>query len=116
MFQVNFFHDHTKVVICPLMQAVTYIDDKKVFRVYRMQLLERYGCGKDLASRLRYASTMVERLMNPRSGSSSTAGSHKQQQQQRPGSASVSAAAAAALAAAAPPSHAHQPPYRSTHS
>ena len=51
--QVNFFHDHTKCIICPLMQAVTYIDEKKNFRTYRMKLMEKHGCSKELASRLR---------------------------------------------------------------
>ncbi len=78
VLQVNFFHDHTKVIVCPLMQAITYIDDKKTFRVYRMKLIERFGCSRELFSRLRYACTMVERLLNPRSSGSSASGSHKQ--------------------------------------
>ena len=55
------------------MQAVTYIDEKKAFRIFRLKLCEKYGCSKELASRLRYACTMVERLLTPRSGSSSSA-------------------------------------------
>ncbi|KAK6973775.1 serine/threonine-protein kinase PLK1 [Biomphalaria glabrata] len=69
--QINFFQDHTKVIVCPLMAAVTYIDEKREFRTYRLNLIEKYGCSRDLASRLRYARTMVERLINSKSASSS---------------------------------------------
>ncbi|XP_059164290.1 serine/threonine-protein kinase PLK1-like isoform X2 [Physella acuta] len=65
--QINFFQDHTKIIVCPLMAAVTYIDEKREFRTYRLNLIEKYGCSRDLASRLRYARTMVERLLNSKS-------------------------------------------------
>lgn len=68
--QINFFQDHTKVILCPLMGAVTYIDEKQEFRTFRLSLIEQNGCCKELASRLRYARTMVERLLQTRSGSS----------------------------------------------
>lgn len=45
------------------MSAVTYIDEAKLFRTYRLDRISKYGCGKDLASRLRYAKTMCERLI-----------------------------------------------------
>jgi polo-like kinase 1 len=61
--QINFFQDHTKVIICPLMSAISYIDENKTFRTYRLPLIEHYGCSKDLHSRLRYAKTMTERLI-----------------------------------------------------
>ncbi|KPP61270.1 serine/threonine-protein kinase PLK1-like [Scleropages formosus] len=61
--QINFFQDHTKLILCPLMAAVTYIDEKREFRTYKMSLIEQYGCNKELASRLRYARTMVEKLL-----------------------------------------------------
>lgn len=90
--QINFFEDHSKVILCPLMGAVTYIDDKKTFRTYRFSLLEEFGCSKELASRLQYAKTMVERLLTPRSASASST------QKATP------AASAAATTAAAPSS------------
>ncbi|KAK7099028.1 serine/threonine-protein kinase PLK1-like [Littorina saxatilis] len=68
--QINFFQDHTKIILCPLMAAVTYIDEKREFHTFRMNLIEQYGSTKDLASRLRYARTMVERLLTSKSGSS----------------------------------------------
>ncbi|KAF6126444.1 polo like kinase 1 [Phyllostomus discolor] len=65
--QINFFQDHTKLILCPLMAAVTYINEKRDFRTYRLSLLEEYGCSKELASRLRYARTMVDKLLSSRS-------------------------------------------------
>lgn len=66
--QINFFQDHTKIILCPLMAAVSYIDEKREFRTYKLSLIEEFGCSKELASRLRYARTMVEKLQNTRSG------------------------------------------------
>ncbi|XP_039273722.1 serine/threonine-protein kinase PLK1-like [Styela clava] len=64
--QINFFADHTKIILCPLMGAVTYIDDNRKFRTYRLSSLEKYGCCKELAHRLRYARTMLEKLKTSR--------------------------------------------------
>ncbi|NXX96049.1 PLK1 kinase, partial [Centropus bengalensis] len=65
--QINFFKDHTKVILCPLMAAVTYIDEKRDFRTYKLSLIEEHGCSEELASRLRYARTMVEKLLSSKS-------------------------------------------------
>ncbi|XP_037620896.1 serine/threonine-protein kinase PLK1 [Sebastes umbrosus] len=62
--QINFFQDHTKLILCPLMGAVTYIDEKREFRTYKLTLLEEFGCTKELASRIRYAKLMVEKLLD----------------------------------------------------
>ncbi|CAJ0602397.1 unnamed protein product [Cylicocyclus nassatus] len=73
--QINFFEDHTKAIVCPLMGAITYIDEQRNFRVYKLSHLEKYGCTTALMSRLRYVKTMVERLMtsnNSRPGAIST--------------------------------------------
>uniref|UniRef100_A0A8C7YT35 Serine/threonine-protein kinase PLK n=1 Tax=Oryzias sinensis TaxID=183150 RepID=A0A8C7YT35_9TELE len=61
--QINFFQDHTKLILCPLMAAVTYINEKREFRTYKLSLLEEFGCSKELASRMRYAKLMVEKLL-----------------------------------------------------
>uniref|UniRef100_A0A8C2YVJ2 Serine/threonine-protein kinase PLK n=1 Tax=Cyclopterus lumpus TaxID=8103 RepID=A0A8C2YVJ2_CYCLU len=61
--QINFFQDHTKLILCPLMGAVTYIDEKREFSTYKLSLLEEFGCCKELASRIRYAKLMVEKLL-----------------------------------------------------
>lgn len=52
------------------MAAVTYINEKRDFRTYRLSLLEEFGCCRELASRLRYAHTMVDKLLSSRSASS----------------------------------------------
>ncbi|XP_046552418.1 serine/threonine-protein kinase PLK1-like [Haliotis rubra] len=67
--QINFFSDHTKIILCPLMAAVTYIDEKRDTTTYRLNLIEKFGCSKELSGRLRYARSMVERLLTTKSGS-----------------------------------------------
>ncbi|XP_014221745.1 serine/threonine-protein kinase polo [Trichogramma pretiosum] len=52
--QIN-FGDHTKIILCPLMGAVTYIDQEKNFRTYRFKTIKKYGCCADLAKCLSYA-------------------------------------------------------------
>lgn len=61
-FQANFFEDHTKIILCPIMGAVSYIDENKNFTVYTFKLIEKYGCPPVLAARLKYAATMVQKL------------------------------------------------------
>lgn len=71
--QINFFQDHTKLILCPLMGAATYINERREFCTYKMSLIEEYGCCKELASRLRYARSMVEKLLACK-GSTATGG------------------------------------------
>lgn len=52
--QINFV-DHTKIIMCPLMGAVTYIDAERNFRTYRFQTIEKYGCCQGLYKDLQYA-------------------------------------------------------------
>ena len=52
------------------MKAATYIDEKRDFHTFRLSLIEKLGCSKELGSRIRYARTMVERLMSAKSYSS----------------------------------------------
>ena len=39
--QINFFQDHTKVIICPLMQAVSYIDEGRGFCTFKIATIEQ---------------------------------------------------------------------------
>ena len=57
------------MILCPLMGAVTYIDNSTDVHTLRLTLIEKYGSNKELASRLRYAQTMVDRLIAAKSGS-----------------------------------------------
>ncbi|KAH7934745.1 hypothetical protein HPB52_000035 [Rhipicephalus sanguineus] len=59
--QINFFQDHTKLILCPLMAAVSYIDNNRVFHTYRLETLHN-GCPPELFSRLKYARTILDRL------------------------------------------------------
>ncbi|GMS95778.1 hypothetical protein PENTCL1PPCAC_17953, partial [Pristionchus entomophagus] len=67
--QINFFGDHKKVIVCPLMGAVSFIDAEQNFRVLKFSLIEQHGCTKELYTRLRYAKTMCERLLTHSSSS-----------------------------------------------
>ncbi|XP_036143219.1 serine/threonine-protein kinase polo isoform X2 [Monomorium pharaonis] len=59
--QINFL-DHAKIIMCPLMAAVTYIDHDKNFKTYRFQTIQASGCCKGLAENLMYAYEKI-RLM-----------------------------------------------------
>jgi len=74
--QINFFQDHTKVIVCPLMEAATYIDDRRESCTYRLSLLGELGCGRALWTRLRYAHAMVRQMLNAKS-SAAGAGSRQ---------------------------------------
>lgn len=69
--QINFFKDHTKIILCPLMKAVTYIDDQREHRTYSFDLIQKHGCNIQLATRLQYAYEKIETMLQ--SGSNSNA-------------------------------------------
>lgn len=52
--QMN-FSDHTKIIICPLMAAISYIDDDRSFRTFRFTSIEKNGCSRKLYEKMRYA-------------------------------------------------------------
>ena len=64
--QINFLKDHTMLILCPLLGAVTYIDETKRNRTFRFDLLEKFGCSPELASKLKYACGKVETMLNAR--------------------------------------------------
>ncbi|CAJ0961566.1 unnamed protein product, partial [Mesorhabditis belari] len=66
--QINFFNDHTKLILCPHLGAVTFIDREKKLRTFKLELLETHGFDVDLRSRLKYAEGMIERLMAKTNG------------------------------------------------
>ena len=49
------------------MGAVTYIDEKRDYRTFKFSLIEKYGCTKEVFTRLKYAKTIVERIMQSKS-------------------------------------------------
>lgn len=58
------FQDHIKMIMCPLMQAVTFIDQQKRMLTYKFSNLEQNGCPERFLTRIKYAKSMIERLMN----------------------------------------------------
>lgn len=60
------FHDHTKIIMCPLMSAVTYIDEVKNFRTYRFATITKVGCSPGLLKCLEYACKKIESLIYER--------------------------------------------------
>ncbi|KAK8784834.1 hypothetical protein V5799_008802 [Amblyomma americanum] len=57
--QIN-FKDHTKVILCPSMAAVSYINSRG-FHTYRLQTLKQ-GCPQDLLTRLKFARSVLQHL------------------------------------------------------
>ncbi|KAL1443568.1 hypothetical protein MTO96_045948 [Rhipicephalus appendiculatus] len=43
LFQINFFQGHTKLILCPLMAAVTYVDNNRAFYMHLLEILHN-GC------------------------------------------------------------------------
>lgn len=64
--QVNYFRDHVKLILCPLMGAVTLIDEEKNFRTFRLTSLAQYGCPNHLLSRLHYVHEKIAFLLAPK--------------------------------------------------
>ena len=62
--QINFFKDHTKVILCPLMGAVTYIDEKRQSRTFRFDLIKEHGCSEEISTRLQYVLEKVETMLS----------------------------------------------------
>jgi len=75
--QINFFQDHTKLILCPLMGAVTYVNDKRDFKTYKFSLIEKYGCSKEVFTRVRYACDIVDRLMHHKLSSNTKSGAKR---------------------------------------
>lgn len=49
-------------MVCPLMGAVTYIDESKRFRTFPLKSIEKHGCSASIAKRLSYARKMIEQI------------------------------------------------------
>lgn len=55
--------DHTKIILCPLMAAVTYVEGDK-FRTFRFSNIEENGCCMGLYRNLRYAYEKIKVLLD----------------------------------------------------
>uniref|UniRef100_A0A3P9ACL5 Serine/threonine-protein kinase PLK n=1 Tax=Esox lucius TaxID=8010 RepID=A0A3P9ACL5_ESOLU len=60
-FQVNFYHDHTKLILCSQSEEylLTYINEERVSTTLRLSTLLMTGCSADLRSRMKYALNML---------------------------------------------------------
>uniref|UniRef100_A0A4W4DMU3 Serine/threonine-protein kinase PLK n=1 Tax=Electrophorus electricus TaxID=8005 RepID=A0A4W4DMU3_ELEEL len=60
-FQVNFYHDHTKIIVCSQGEEylLTYINEERVSTAVRLSELLRRGSSPDLRSRMEYALNML---------------------------------------------------------
>ena len=57
------FSDHMKIILCPLMNAVTYIDSDKNIRTYSFSVISKYGCSNNLYQKIRYAHEKLKILI-----------------------------------------------------
>uniref|UniRef100_A0A8C2FXB4 Serine/threonine-protein kinase PLK n=1 Tax=Cyprinus carpio TaxID=7962 RepID=A0A8C2FXB4_CYPCA len=65
-FQVNFYHDHTKIILCNQSEEylLTYINEDRVSTTLRLSTLLVSGCSADLRSRMDYALNMLLQRCN----------------------------------------------------
>lgn len=57
--QINNFRDHSKMIICPLLGALTTLSSTKNMQTYRLDKMEN-GLSQDMYERLKYA---LEKVM-----------------------------------------------------
>ncbi|XP_054895666.1 serine/threonine-protein kinase PLK2b [Poeciliopsis prolifica] len=60
-FQVNFYHDHTKIILCCQRDEymLTYINEERVSKTFKLSSLLTSGCPSDLRQRLVYSLNML---------------------------------------------------------
>ena len=68
--QINFFEDHSKIILCPLLGAVTWIDGEQNHKTFSLQLIQKYGCCETLAEKLGYAREKLYTISRSSSSSS----------------------------------------------
>ncbi|KAK0403354.1 hypothetical protein QR680_016874 [Steinernema hermaphroditum] len=71
--QANFFEDHEKVIICPLLEAVTCITGKGEMFTMKIDKMKKYGYPSDLYKRLKYMRTQMQKMIEGVKGSSQSA-------------------------------------------
>ncbi|KAK6313264.1 hypothetical protein J4Q44_G00166110 [Coregonus suidteri] len=65
-FQVNFYHDHTKIILCTQREEymLTYINEERVSSTFRLSSLLTSGCPADLRQRMEYSLNMLLQRCN----------------------------------------------------
>ncbi|XP_062854573.1 serine/threonine-protein kinase PLK2b [Trichomycterus rosablanca] len=61
-FQVNFYHDHTKLILCTQQDdyLMTYINEERTSSTFELSKLLSSGCTSELHSRMMYALNMLQ--------------------------------------------------------
>ena len=64
--QVNFFDDHTKIILSYMKNDyfVTYIDEDRRATTYSMVHLIQDGCQRDILDRMTFAKSMLKNLVD----------------------------------------------------
>ncbi|KAM9139075.1 serine/threonine-protein kinase PLK2 isoform 1-T1 [Pangshura tecta] len=64
--QVNFYHDHTKIIICNQNEEylLTYINEDRISTTFRLTTLLISGCSLELKHRMEYALNMLLQRCN----------------------------------------------------
>uniref|UniRef100_A0A1B0BE15 polo kinase n=1 Tax=Glossina palpalis gambiensis TaxID=67801 RepID=A0A1B0BE15_9MUSC len=60
--QIN-FADHIKIILCPRMSAITYMDHKKTFRTYLFATIMKHGWSNDLYQKVLYAQMKLRKIL-----------------------------------------------------
>lgn len=65
-YQVNFFGDHTKVILSPDSHdyLVTYINQQREATTYHLLQVRHFGCHPEIVERLRYGKRVLEKIIN----------------------------------------------------
>nr|XP_046243622.1 serine/threonine-protein kinase PLK2b [Scatophagus argus] len=60
-FQINFYHDHTKIILCCQRDEymLTYINEERVSKTFKLSCLLKSGCPSDLRERMVYSLNML---------------------------------------------------------
>lgn len=62
-FQVNFYADHTKIILCKSSDdayLLTYISRERISYTYLLSMLNEMGCTTELRHRLRYVVQLLQ--------------------------------------------------------
>ncbi|XP_078074827.1 serine/threonine-protein kinase PLK3 [Mustelus asterias] len=60
--QVNFYHDHTKLILCKAdhLYLLTYINKDRIACTYKLNTIMELGCSQELYHRLTYTLTLLQ--------------------------------------------------------
>lgn len=52
-----------KIILCPYMGSVSYMDTDRTFRTFRFETIAESGCSSELYQKLRYAHEKIRQLI-----------------------------------------------------